>query len=182
MKKFALLLSIVLLSVVGQAQARDNGLNGLLFGAGSGAIIGQAIGHNTGGTLIGTAVGSMFGYMLGNEMDKNGVVRQRTIYRTNRVYRPVRRRHIRSYPTVAPVRLYERPVCRNTKMLATIDGEAEEVTGRACLVDGEWRMQTNKVNIAQTVIVRDRDDWRWRRRMHRYGMMHRYGRKHRYND
>jgi uncharacterized protein YcfJ len=180
MKKIILLLIVVLLSGAGQTQARDNGLNGLLFGAGSGAIIGQAIGHNTGGTLIGTAVGSMFGYMIGNEMDKNGVAQYRTVYRTQKIYRPVPHRQVRRYP--ASVRHYEEPiiygrapVCRNTRMLATIDGEAEEVIGTACLEDGQWRMQTTNVNIAQTTIYRDDDDWRWRR-------MHRHGRRHHRRD
>lgn len=55
-----------------QAQAQGNGINGLLTGAGGGALVGQAIGRDTEATLIGTAVGGMLGYMVGNEMDKAG--------------------------------------------------------------------------------------------------------------
>ena len=55
-----------------QAEARDQGVNGLVVGAGSGALVGQAIGRNTEGTLVGTAVGGMLGYIVGNEMDKQG--------------------------------------------------------------------------------------------------------------
>ena len=54
-----------------EARAQDNGVNGLLLGAGGGALVGQAIGRDTEGTLIGTAVGGMLGYIAGNEMDKN---------------------------------------------------------------------------------------------------------------
>ncbi len=54
-----------------QAQAQDYGINGLVLGAGSGALVGQAIGRDREATLIGTAVGGMFGYMVGNEMDKD---------------------------------------------------------------------------------------------------------------
>ena len=54
------------------AKAQDRGVNGLLLGAGGGALVGQAIGRDTEGTLIGTAVGGMLGYMAGNEMDKEG--------------------------------------------------------------------------------------------------------------
>lgn len=167
MKKITLFLTLVFLISVGQAQARNNGLNGLLIGAGSGAIIGQAIGHNTGGTLIGTAVGSMFGYMFGNEMDKSGRNYSRTVYRSRQVYHPVLKRRVRRY-TVVPVPVYDAPICRPTRMLATIDGEAVEVSGVACLEDGQWQQQT-KVNIAQTVIVNrghDDDDWGWRRMRH----------------
>ena len=57
-------------TMTGGAMANDRGVNGLLLGAGSGALVGQAIGRDTEGTLIGTAVGGMLGYMVGNEMDK----------------------------------------------------------------------------------------------------------------
>lgn len=67
-------LAIVTLLMAGtlavEVKAQDQGINGLLMGAGGGALIGQAIGRDTEGTLIGTAVGGMLGYMVGNEMDR----------------------------------------------------------------------------------------------------------------
>ena len=57
-------------SMAVQAEARDQGVSGLVMGAGGGALVGQAIGRDTEGTLIGTAVGGMLGYIAGNEMDK----------------------------------------------------------------------------------------------------------------
>ncbi len=174
MKKITLFLTLVFLIGAGQVQARNNGLNGLLIGAGSGAIIGQAIGHNTGGTLIGTAVGSMFGYMFGNEMDKSGGTYTRTVYRQRQIYRPVPARRIQPY-RLTPAPRYDEPVCRETRTLATIDGEAVEIHGVACLEDGQWRQQQNRVDIAQTVIVREgRDDERgWRRMRHHDRWEHR---------
>lgn len=56
--------------VTGEAMAGSNGIDGLLLGAGGGALVGQAIGRDTEGTLIGTAVGGMLGYIAGNERDK----------------------------------------------------------------------------------------------------------------
>ena len=56
--------------VTGNAMAGSNGIDGLLLGAGGGALVGQAIGRDTEGTLIGTAVGGMLGYIAGNERDK----------------------------------------------------------------------------------------------------------------
>lgn len=67
----SVILAIVLAgSMAVQADARDQGINGLLLGAGGGALAGQAIGRDTEGTLVGAAVGGMVGYMVGNEMDK----------------------------------------------------------------------------------------------------------------
>lgn len=72
MKSMKMTVAAVLLAgtMTGGAMANDHGVNGLLLGAGSGALVGQAIGRDTEGTLIGTAVGGMLGYMVGNEMDK----------------------------------------------------------------------------------------------------------------
>jgi hypothetical protein len=53
-----------------EVKAQDQGVNGLLMGAGGGALIGQAIGRDTEGTLIGTAVGGMLGFAVGNAMDR----------------------------------------------------------------------------------------------------------------
>ena len=59
MRTVKMALSAVLLAgtLTGQAMAHDHGINGLLLGAGSGALVGQAIGRDSEGTLIGTAVG-----------------------------------------------------------------------------------------------------------------------------
>lgn len=74
MKTFKLIITALLITgtLAVQVKAQEYGINGLLMGAGSGALVGQAIGRDTEATLIGTAVGGMLGYMVGNEMDKNG--------------------------------------------------------------------------------------------------------------
>lgn len=83
-----LVVLVSLLTVSGVSFAGDKGVNGLLFGAGSGALIGQAIGRNTEATLLGTAVGGVLGYIIGNERGKGGYaavhpvrVTSRTVYR-----------------------------------------------------------------------------------------------------
>ncbi len=159
-------LTLVLLLSNLPARAGERAVNGALFGAGSGALIGQAIGRNTGGTLIGTVVGTMFGYMIGNEMEKNhGVV---TIRRTVRTRRWM-------YQRRPPVPRYREPVCRETRMLATIDGEAQEVWGTACRRNGEWVMAPGQVNISRTIIIKERR--RCRHRHHRHYRRHwRYSR------
>jgi Glycine zipper 2TM domain len=61
--------AIVMVVMAGQGRAADRGIDGLILGAGGGALVGQAIGRDKEATLIGTAVGGMLGYMVGNEVD-----------------------------------------------------------------------------------------------------------------
>lgn len=149
MKKLTVLitgLSLLLTTSIGQA--RENGIDGLILGAGGGALIGQAIGRNTEATLIGTAVGSMLGYIVGNEQDKNGIT-HRVLYKT-----PTRTYPRSRYVEVVPPPRYQRvePICREVEMLAEIDGRAEKVYGTACLEDGEWVV--NRPNqVSQTIII-----------------------------
>ncbi len=66
-----------------QVQAKDKAMNGLLIGAGGGAILGQAIGSDTESTLIGTAVGGVLGYIIGKEHQKYHPYSQRVHYSTH---------------------------------------------------------------------------------------------------
>ena len=145
-KLIAFILALSFMLLTSQAQARDNGVDGLLFGAGSGALIGQAIGKNTEATLIGTAVGSMLGYIVGNEMDKSGV-ESRVTYR-----RPPETRHYPRTRYVEVVPEYKEPICRETEMLAEIDGRPEKIYGTACLENGEWVVASPGL-VSQTVII-----------------------------
>lgn len=96
MKTKSITTLVVLVSLLlgsGVSFAGDRGVSGLLFGAGSGALIGQSIGRNTEATLLGTAVGGVLGYIIGNESDKGGYavvqpvrVTSRTIYRGEERY------------------------------------------------------------------------------------------------
>ncbi len=171
MKKLALLVMIIFLSWHTNAAARNNGLNGLLLGAGGGALIGQAIEHNTEATLIGTAVGTMFGDMIGNEMDKGGGPQVYTYTTHRRPYAPpvVRRTYYRR----VPVEEYREPVCRRTEILAKIDGEAEKVFGVACLEDGNWVLRNDgEITVDRTIILEE-----WERPRHRVSH-HRHHRRH----
>lgn len=163
MKKYAIILLAVSLMTgcFNQAEAQENGMNGLLLGAGSGALIGQAIGRNTEATLIGTAVGTMLGYIAGNEMDKTGGVRVRSAYPPAYSYPPppIRYRPGYHHSESLPGRRHAERVCRETEMLATIDNRPEKIFGVACLENGEWVFQSDNVNIAQTIIIEEDDDW-----------------------
>ena len=143
----ALVLALSLVVTSDFAQARDNGADGFFLGAGSGALIGQAIGRNTEATLIGTAVGSMLGYIVGNEMDKTAGDRRVTYGSPVRQYS--RTRHVEFLP---PSRIQAKPVCRETQMLAEINGRAEKVYGTACLENGEWVI-ANSGLVSQTIII-----------------------------
>ena len=142
-----LILALALVVTSTLAQARQNGADGFFWGAGSGALIGQAIGRNTEATLIGTAVGGMLGYIVGNERDKNGFESRVTYGTAPRQYSRTR------YVTVVPPqRSQPEPICRETEMLAEIDGRAEKVYGTACLQNGEWIVQGPEL-VSQTVII-----------------------------
>lgn len=130
-----------------QAQAQDYGINGLVLGAGSGALVGQAIGRDSEATLIGTAVGGIFGYVVGNEMDKdrNGAIHiapQPVVYgpppppplRFYDAYRPnphVRQHHRHRYRTAE--------VCRETVVVREGYRHTREVVTTVCRERDRWR-------------------------------------------
>ena len=132
MKRIILTTLLMTSLISSQALARNTGQTTIIGGA-TGAVLGQAIGRNTEGTLIGTALGSIIGYMVGNEMDKENYSSR---HRAARISRPVR--------TIEPQYRYiyqeydPEPVCRETEILATIDGRPEIITAIACLEDGRW--------------------------------------------
>lgn len=90
MKRLQITLLALLLNgaLIASAQAGNNAVNGLIIGAGSGALIGQAAGRDTESTLVGTAVGGVVGYVIGSELDGN-----RHIVVHNQRHRPVVRHH-----------------------------------------------------------------------------------------
>lgn len=150
MKKMLAVVTVAVgLSFANQAVAAGNGLNGMLLGAGSGALIGQAAGRNTQSTLIGTAVGAMIGYALDNDGPRYGY-----------------------QPRTIVVRPESRQTCREMEMLTTIDGYPEKVYGLACWQDGEWVRVVEERPLPvvyRPVIIHQ--EYHWRDRDH-----HRHGR------
>lgn len=75
MKKLIIVAAVLVLGMASSqpASANDRGLNGLIIGGGSGAIVGQAIGRNTEATIIGATVGGVLGLIVGNEIDRQQV-------------------------------------------------------------------------------------------------------------
>lgn len=135
MKRLLVIACVVLLSATinSNAQAEHNTTNGVIIGAGSGAILGQAIGRDTEATLIGTAVGGLFGYMIGNEMDHQGqrVVHHRT-YQPPRTYshtqkfgKPFAPNHIKKVRNT-------NKVCKKTIKIKERHGQTKRVVTKTC--------------------------------------------------
>lgn len=145
-------------STVPAAQAAERGMNGLFLGAGGGAILGQAIGRDTEGTLIGTAVGGVLGYIVGNEMDKQAL-RPVVTPPAGRVI--VEREWERPCPSDYPPserRRWREPRCRETEMLAMVDGRPEMVVATACLENGEWVIRDpGHQPVTQVVVIHQED-------------------------
>lgn len=162
MKKLILGATILMVSLAGPLSARadhTNGINGLIFGAGGGAIAGQAIGRNTEATLIGTAVGSLLGYVIGNEIDKSGGYHRQVVYHSQRPvihrqqrvvkhYPPPRRvvhknkyvtEHHHYYPVVEE-RYTQEPPCREAEILGTVNGRAKKIYGTVCRTEHGWEL------------------------------------------
>lgn len=145
--KLAIVAVLMIGSTAMEATAGDQGINGLLMGAGGGALVGQAIGRDTEGTLIGTAVGGVLGYMVGNEMEKD---RYGTVYGPPRPavfvppsppavvfsYRPDYRDRHEYRPHYRPVE-----VCRE---VVTVErrrhGHYREVVRIVCWEGDRWRV------------------------------------------
>jgi len=173
MKKIMVIIiaAMMLVGANSRARAQEDGVYGLILGAGGGALVGQAIGRNTEGTLIGTAVGGMLGYIIGNERDKRGDLLVRTSYRRPQ---PVRQRS--GYPYEPEGHGYNHqetttyypasPICRQTEILATVDGRPERLFGTACLVNGSWVAKSD-LKISQTVIINKNKQWHRGRGHHR---------------
>lgn len=127
-------------SIISNAHADHNATNGVIIGAGSGAILGQAIGQDTEATLIGTAVGGLFGYMIGNEMDRNGnrVVHHRT-YQPPRTYshkvintgRPFAPKYKNRYRNADKV-------CKKTIKIKERHGRTKKVVTKTCWYEDSY--------------------------------------------
>lgn len=152
MKKMVVVLAMALgLSCAGQVEAADSSVDGMLLGAGGGALVGQALGHNTRSTLLGAAVGTVIGYAIDSDGDRGP------------------RRRYGHRPRTIVVRPESRDTCEEMEMLATINGRAETVYGLACWQDGEWVRVVDEPMppvVYETIIIRDEH--------HRHGGHHRH--------
>ena len=143
MKKI-IALTVVILSISATAQADqylriNKGIQGLLLGAGGGALAGQAIGRNTESTLIGTTLGTLIGYMVGNEMDKNSFQYRDFSYqpRYEPSYRPLPSNYGYRYQP-HPTRHVPVGACRNVEILGTVNGAPEKIITTACQTPEGW--------------------------------------------
>ena len=143
MKKI-IAVTVVILSISATAQADqylriNKGIQGLLLGAGGGALAGQAIGRNTESTLIGTTLGTLIGYMVGNEMDKNSFQYRDVSYqpRYEPSYRPLPSSYGYQYRP-SPTRHISVGACREVEILGTVNGAPEKIITTACHTPEGW--------------------------------------------
>lgn len=143
MKKIIILTTFISLAAV-SAQADqyirvNKGIQGLLLGAGGGALAGQAIGRNTESTLIGTTLGTLIGYMVGNEMDKNSVQNLNLVYPSSP--KPLYQGQPSSYRydyRPAPTYRLSSHDCKEVEILGTIHGAPQRIITSACPTPEGW--------------------------------------------
>lgn len=122
---------------------------GTVLGGAAGGIIGSQIGGGRGqmaATIAGTLAGAAIGGAIGRTMDDVDRMRvQQTLESApDNEPREWRNPNTGHRYEATPKRTYERDgqPCREYEVLATIDGEAEKITGTACRdVYGNWVMQ-----------------------------------------
>jgi hypothetical protein len=68
MKKLFVVIALALLAVGRSSITHANGVDGLIVGSGSGAILGQAIGRNAEATVIGATVGGLLGVLITSDL------------------------------------------------------------------------------------------------------------------
>lgn len=134
MKKLTILIWLLVVSLTPvHVMAASNATDGTVLGAIGGAAMGQAIGRDTEATLIGAALGSIFGYMIGNENDKS-------VHRVTRVITPTYDNRVYPQDIYPEDSYYEEGTCRDTEILAEIDGRPERVNATACYINGRWEI------------------------------------------
>lgn len=114
-----------------------------------GGVIGREFGEGRGRdvmTVIGAAVGGYIGSNIGRNLDANDQRYVTTALNNTPDNRQVRWNNSNSGANYAftPTNSYQAQVnnkptkCRNYTMLVDMDGKPERVTGKACMVNGQW--------------------------------------------
>lgn len=151
MKKILIIAWLTVVALTPAHVFAGSAADGSVLGAMGGAALGQAIGRDTEGTLIGAALGSIFGYMVGSESENS-------VHRVNRVVTPSYPQHVYPNETWTDNGYYREGQCRDSEVLAEIDGYPEKIHVTACVVNGKWVVQDyNQASVRPSnVIVRDR--------------------------
>jgi surface antigen len=109
------------------------GLLGSQFGGGNGRVLAAV-----GGAIIGAALGGVVGHSMDkqDQQDTQRALESTPTGRTTSWSNPDTGNAYR----VTPTRTYRQhgQNCRNYTMLATIDGKARKIHGRACRKNGHW--------------------------------------------
>lgn len=151
MKKITIIAWLMVVALTPAHVFAGSAADGSVLGAVGGAALGQAIGRDTEGTLIGAALGSIFGYMVGSESEKS-------VYRVSNVVTPSYPQRVYPNQTWADNDYYRDGECRDSEVLAEIDGYPEKIHVTSCFVNGKWVVQDyNQAAVRPSnVIVRDR--------------------------
>jgi hypothetical protein len=153
-RMLAMMLGGLILAGMVPDAAAERGVNGFILGAGGGAALGQAIGRNTEATLIGTAVGGMLGYIVGNELDKQGGQQLAGASGTVVIHSVQDRGYL--HDGWARHQYRPAPDCRETEMLAMVNGRPEVVVGTACWQNGGWVLANDyRRATGQVVVIRN---------------------------
>ena len=143
MKKIIILTTLISLAAASahadQYIRVNKGIQGLLLGAGGGALAGQAIGRNTESTLIGTTLGTLIGYMVGNEMDKNSIQNLNVGYphSPNPLYQGQPSNYRYNYRPAPTYRLSS-DHCKEVEILGTVQGAPQRIITSACPTPDGW--------------------------------------------
>jgi hypothetical protein len=151
MKKITIIAWLMVVALTPAQVFAGNAADGSVLGAMGGAALGQAIGRDTEGTLIGAALGSIFGYMVGSESE-------RSVHRVSTVVTPSYPQQVYPNQAWADNGYYRDGECRDSEVLAEIDGYPEKIHVTSCFVNGKWVVQDyNQASIRPSnIIVRDR--------------------------
>lgn len=151
LKKGALVASFS--SVIILSGCAGSGMTNSETSAVVGTIVGGAIGHEFGKgngrkvtTLLGAALGGYLGSTLGHNLDGYDTNNVNTALNNTPDNRQVKWNNNNSGANYAftPTNSYQAQVnnrptkCRNYTMLVDMGGRPEKVTGKACMVNGQW--------------------------------------------
>jgi hypothetical protein len=155
------------LTFVSTARAdNQQSINGLVLGAGGGALVGQAIGRNTESTVIGSALGGVVGYIIGSEMDRDTYR-----YRSHRPrFEQPPRVPVHRKKVVVQNNYYydEQPgratygQCREAEVLGTIRGKARKMYATVCKTERGWEILPDE----QAYYEDTRHTKNWKRKSH----------------
>ncbi len=150
MYKMVMYCCFICACLVGISACGNKAQQGSVAGGLTGALIGSHLGpedeeHRLENALIGAGIGALFGYAVGNELDKydrtqiGNTLEYNPSYQSTNWVNPDTQNRYQATPR--PAYRIQGRICRDVVIDAWIDGQREEVHGRACRrSDGRWEL------------------------------------------